>query len=1010
MGEPRGPLRSERLVGRDGQCRMLLDAVRGAAEGSSCAVVVRGEAGIGKTALVRHAADLAVSEGFTLLWGAGLRFGSVQATCLPFVMALEGWLRAADRTAREDLLAAVDGAAALLPSLGGSPADAPSPTFMLCVDAVLGHLARTGPVLLVVDDVQWADPLSRDCLTYLVAGGGRRLAVVATCRDEDVGLDTTGLGTWLADVRRLPGVLELTLERLGPADTEDQLSGLLGRPPHPRVAAQVHERSAGVPYLTRLLGEGLDAGTETLPDDLPEVLTQAVQASWRRLDEDARRVLQILAASGAPAAAEQLVAACEIARLPRRTAERAVADGTAARIVAESDGRLWFRHPLLPQTLEAAMLPADRVATHATWADLAAATSSSGVDELRRLGSWALHLELARREADAVAVSLRAADLARDLSAPRVEALHLLRVAGALETDERVLPATVDPVALLERAARAATHTGDYATEAALATRALARVDPAQDPRTHARLLIRSAGSQFHLGRITEPPVDAYRRAVELTAPFPDSRGHADALATLAGALARSGRPDDARPLADRAVEAARRCGSPAALVNAHGVRSFVVSHDPAASDRDSALAVHYARQCDDPQQFSDAVIDRGNYLVAVGRLDEAADLNREAWRRAEALGSEGLAGKEAESVACRLLEVGLLREAAEVVRVALAPATAPSLSALARMTAMRLAVRCGDLAAADQHLARARELIPALETIPGFVAPPALAEHLLAHHDPSAALDLLERTLEVQVIDPRVADTMTMWASRAAADLAESARDRREEDAARATLARLDRFLEHRTRLGRGPNDMMTSGPDLSAMAAVTAAERARCAGQPSPDLWEEAATACHEARLVWDEWLTQLRLAETLLVTDRHHTRAAEVLRAVHRPAAEQGAAPLLERTTTLARLAGISLAEPAAGSVADHGPFAGLTPRERQVLDHLVAGRTYHEIAEALVISEKTVSVHVSNLLHKTGTASRRELAALAVRLRGPGTITADPGLPDPTTSRPPGTPAP
>ena len=58
-------------------------------------------------------------------------------------------------------------------------------------------------------------------------------------------------------------------------------------------------------------------------------------------------------------------------------------------------------------------------------------------------------------------------------------------------------------------------------------------------------------------------------------------------------------------------------------------------------------------------------------------------------------------------------------------------------------------------------------------------------------------------------------------------------------------------------------------------------------------------------------------------------------------------------------------------------------GLTTREREILAYLVAGRTYGEIARELVISEKTVSVHVSNLLHKTGTANRVELAGLARR---------------------------
>jgi len=62
----------------------------------------------------------------------------------------------------------------------------------------------------------------------------------------------------------------------------------------------------------------------------------------------------------------------------------------------------------------------------------------------------------------------------------------------------------------------------------------------------------------------------------------------------------------------------------------------------------------------------------------------------------------------------------------------------------------------------------------------------------------------------------------------------------------------------------------------------------------------------------------------------------------------------------------------------------PVPGLTARDQEVLVHIVAGRTYAEIAGALVVSEKTVSTHVSNMLRKTGSANRLELAGLARRL--------------------------
>jgi DNA-binding NarL/FixJ family response regulator len=94
-----------------------------------------------------------------------------------------------------------------------------------------------------------------------------------------------------------------------------------------------------------------------------------------------------------------------------------------------------------------------------------------------------------------------------------------------------------------------------------------------------------------------------------------------------------------------------------------------------------------------------------------------------------------------------------------------------------------------------------------------------------------------------------------------------------------------------------------------------------------------------------------------------------------------------PLRTQVEALARGARVSLTVIPQNPPRDTAVFAGLTAREREVLAHLLAGRTYGEIARALTVSEKTVSTHISNLLRKTGTSSRVELAQLAGRLTGP-----------------------
>jgi len=133
------------------------------------------------------------------------------------------------------------------------------------------------------------------------------------------------------------------------------------------------------------------------------------------------------------------------------------------------------------------------------------------------------------------------------------------------------------------------------------------------------------------------------------------------------------------------------------------------------------------------------------------------------------------------------------------------------------------------------------------------------------------------------------------------------------------------------------------------------------------------------------WEQAIASWRWAQALVAEGAIRSDVAAPLRSAHRFAAEERAALLLRDIEALAASCRISLNEPAepAAPETEAAPFNTLTKREHEVLSHLVAGRTYTEIAEALFISEKTVSVHVSNLLRKTGTSSRREVSVLALR---------------------------
>ena len=398
--------------------------------------------------------------------------------------------------------------------------------------------------------------------------------------------------------------------------------------------------------------------------------------------------------------------------------------------------------------------------------------------------------------------------------------------------------------------------------------------------------------------------------------------------------------------------------------------------------------ALRYARLAADPDLVSSATQALDNYLVARGRLREAVRMASEALQWALEDGALAAAVWRSGFLGSTLAEQGRLREGLDAVRTGLSVTGVSSGSAVVRLAAMVVAVRRGDLQAAELHERRAQEQVVALEERPGLEAPPALAEYLLARGEPAAALHLLRRTLPAHSVDPRVADRMVMWGARAAADLALAARDRGDDSGVDRAEAALAELLQARAGLSRAlfePGD--TDDLVQPAYEAIFAAEVARCSGAVDPDAWSSAARLCERASLQWEENLARWRQAESLAVHGAAGSAAAP-LRQVHAYATREGAARLLAHVEALAASTRISLEDPRQAPTvagASSARLAGLTVREGEVLAHLVAGRTYAEIARALFISEKTVSTHVSHVLRKTGTRSRQEVSALALRLR-------------------------
>ena len=176
---------------------------------------------------------------------------------------------------------------------------------------------------------------------------------------------------------------------------------------------------------------------------------------------------------------------------------------------------------------------------------------------------------------------------------------------------------------------------------------------------------------------------------------------------------------------------------------------------------------------------------------------------------------------------------------------------------------------------------------------------------------------------------------------------------------------------------------------PLVQARLATAEAEWTRVEGASDPDRWAEAAAAWKRLSCPYEMAYAQWRHSEALLATGTSRETGAEALRQSWATASELGARLLVEEIGALARRARIVVAGPAGApeSVtrsAEPGGGFGLTPREREVLALVTTGQTNGQIAQALFISGKTASVHVSNILAKLGAANRSEAAAIAHRL--------------------------
>jgi DNA-binding CsgD family transcriptional regulator len=980
---------SPRFVGRRRELDRLEELYKVAAsEERAATVLLGGEAGVGKSRLVAELAVRVRAQGGLCIAGHCLELVDRALPFGPIVQALRALHRALDPATLEAVIGpAHETLARLLPELddgseGGSTAAA------TLFEQLLGVLERLGdrvPTVVALEDIHWADHSTRDLLVYLARNlRDARVLVVATFRSDDLHRRHPLRGV-LAELERSGAGSRIELERFDRDELRELIAAILGEEPSAELLDGTFRRSDGNAFFAEELLAASDVCGTVLPDSLRDIVMARVDA----LGEDTQQVLRIVAVVGRRAD-HRLVAA--LSSLPEAALDDALREAVAHQVlVADSDDVAYrFRHALVHEAVYDDLLPGERVRLHSTLADLLSTNPEwFDGDDAALSSELACHWYAARDSRRALPAALAAAVSAERMNAYPEALAHTER---ALELWPQVSDAAeltrMRQIDVVRYAAVQAELVG--ATDRALDfTRAAASdVDREADPVTAALIEERWARYLWMLNGRTAEILAHLDEAVRLV-PDDETPARAKVVATLGQQLMLAGQNLDALAVCEQAIELARAVGD--RVIEGHARNSLGSAQCALGRVEDGLAQLHEAREIAiETRSWADAArasINESGALCALGRHEEALAIALEGADEARVHGLERSFGAFVRLNACGIfwslgrwteLEENL-REIESVVPVGI------DMWRTSETWALLLAGR-GDFDAARIEFDRMGSTI-------GTDADPPL---LLNRASVEVALLLwsgeleaaVERTLEMSAlpITARWVDAavpMVLSGLAAAAELAERARDRG--DVGDEQLA-IDAATALATTYAKWVDDDSAEGSGILAQhdgyVGQIAAEAARAQGNVVSSTWSAIAASWAERgerpRIAY----ARFRQAEAL-VREGDRAAAGDAARAALVIANDVGWAWVREHALSLARRARLDVGDAATGETTA-GELRGLTARELEVLELVAAGRTNRQIANALFISAKTASVHVSNILAKLQVANRGEAAAEARRL--------------------------
>lgn len=946
----------------------MLELLRDAEAGQPVVLLVSGDAGVGKTRLLTELAAEAAQRGFTILSGRCAEL----AETIPY-LPLADALRSASGSRLADALATRPVLTRLLPDreITRQPGDLPGLAQQQLFGAVVGmltELAEEHPVLLMLEDLHWADRSTRDLVTFLSRVlRQERIALALSYRTDDVHR-AHPLRPVVGELVRLPSVTAIDVGPLEPESMSLHLTSLAGGLQDPGVIDRVIDRAEGNPYFAEELLASSAGGS-----DLPTGLADLLVARTVDLPPAAQQVLRAAAVTGRRIDDDLIMHATG---LPTAEYEAAVREAAARQLLVPDGAKgLVFRHALLREAIYNDLLPGERSRLHARFAELLAGRPDSAAE-------LAVHCLASHDIPGAFAASVAAAQEAWRLAAPAEAHRHFDQ---ALSLWERVPEpeqlAGMSRGKLAFESALSAADSGQVAPAVKLLRRLVEvlRDQPDPDLVLLCRAQERLAYFLLDIDEDTEAIASA-SAAVDVLPAQPPTWERAQALATHAKTLLSLADTGPARARAIEAEAAAQAAGAPwleadaLATISSLSERAGLIAEAKATSARALELA-----------SASDMAGVELRVRTLLARIElESGDLSA--------------AGKTAHVGVERAIQTGLsmapygndlqyLHYLAHyndgnwdhAQEIASGFAVRVTNISEARLSAMALFI---DVARGSARVAERRawlEPYMAVDSLAEYIAEGLFAEDAYWSGDLAGALTAVKATIGAatawggeeyspQVIRP---------AAIGIAALADQAR------LARAAGQSADGYIGEATELAEiarqgadSPRRVAAAvGVDGRGWLARAEAELRRVADDNAPENWR-AVVDTFGPGFVYETARSQWRLAEALAETGARDEAQHKWQLAVA-VADKLGATRLRAALADLGRRARLG---PSSRAVSG-SPLSILTSREMEVLQALASGRSNREIAAQLFISGKTVSVHVSNILAKLGAASRTEAAAIA-----------------------------